>query len=57
MKLIINFIIVLFITNIAIAGCGSCQGDTKTARRVSKDTITTINSLITSVPKNGKVVF
>tara|TARA_Y100001970_G_C13655650_1_gene565753 strand:+ start:216 stop:572 length:357 start_codon:yes stop_codon:yes gene_type:complete len=38
-----------------LAGCGGCQGDNKTARRVKDEVVTKVNSLITSVPKNGQV--
>ena len=53
MKLIQNTIIILLTLNIVLAGCGRCSPSaTKVKAKPAK---TSVNTLVTSVPKNGNI--
>ena len=55
MKIIQNTIIIIFILNIAMAGCGRCPGDAVKTEKESPAIKTTINTLITAVPEDGNI--
>ncbi len=55
MKLIQNTIIIIFIFNIALAGCGRCSGDAVKTEKISPAIKTTINTLVTAVPEDGNI--
>ena len=53
MKLIQNTIIIILTLNIVVAGCGRCSLSTTKVK--AKPTKTSVNTLVTSVPKNGNI--
>ena len=55
MKIIQNTIVIIFILNIAFAGCGKCPGDAVKTDKESPAIKTTINTLVTAVPEDGNI--
>ena len=55
MKLIQTIIIILFTANLIIAGCGRCGSDAVKAKEVIPATKTSVNALVTTVPKDGNI--
>ena len=51
---ILLLVALLFVINVLNAGCGSCPGDIP-SKSSSKTEQVNVNTLITSVPKDGKV--
>ena len=55
MKLIKTIVIILFTVNLVIAGCGRCRGDAVKANKESPVKKTSVNTLVTSIPKDGNI--
>jgi len=48
------FVIISFMFAYAFGGCGKCPGDVKASEKESAQQ-TSINTLVTSIPKDGKI--
>ena len=50
-----NIFIIILISNIILASCGGCPGDATEPQSIPQESKTSINALVTVVPKDGNV--